>query len=91
MTFRAGNCQVPPGQRKGKNIMGEIIPEVIYSIMTVKTCLTKSDGMLDHERHVDLTVTLTTGNLIKGKGGDVILVTIIAQERLPLRRQLVTV
>jgi hypothetical protein len=85
VALRTGNLCMFPRQRKGKHGVVEIIAEAIAAVMTVQTGLAKGDGVVDHERHIDLAVTLTTGDLIEGR--DVIMMAIHAKERLLLRRK----
>ena len=67
MALRAGKRRMFTCQRKSKNVVIEIIAKSIAAIMTVETCLPKRNGMIDHEGHIDLTMTLTARCLIKAR------------------------
>lgn len=69
--------------------MIEIVPEAFHSIMTFETALPKHYLMLYHERHIFEDVTFTTGQFIEL--GNILSMTISAQERFLLSRMLVTV
>jgi hypothetical protein len=69
--------------------MVEIIAEAIAAVMTVQAGLAKGDGVIDHERHIDLAMTLTTGDLIEGR--DIIMMTVHTKERLLLHRKLMPI
>jgi hypothetical protein len=76
-------------QLESKSIVVEIVPEPIDAIMTIETILAKGRLMLYHERHIQLEVTLATGEHLEL--GDILSVAIRAQERFTLSRELVTV
>ena len=67
----------------------KIVPEPFHAIMTLQTVLTEQHLVFDHERHIHADVAHAAGQYVEL--GDILAMTISAQERFLLRRELVTV
>ena len=80
---------MPANQLEYKSIVIEIVPKTIHPVMAFETILSERYLVLHHEGNIHGDITFTTGKHIEP--GDILPVTICAQERLLLSRELVTV
>jgi hypothetical protein len=74
---------------EGEDIVIEILPQAVHTIVTVETGRAEGQSMGGHEDRVQLTVARITG--FWSKGCDIAVVAIITGERLTRGRKLVSV
>lgn len=79
MTLHAGKARMFARQPEGKIAVIEILPKLIYAVMTVETGRTERQGMRGHEGGIHLTVTGIAG--LRREGCDIPLVAVVALER----------
>jgi len=77
------------GQRKRKNIVGEIVPVCIHPIMAIQACAAKRHVVIGHKGYVPLIMAIITSLWIERS--DILSMTITTQERFILSLYLVTV
>ena len=77
------------GQRKRKNIVGEIVPVCVHPIVAIQTCATKRHMVVGHKSYVHLIMAIITGLWVERS--DILSMTITTQERFILSLYLVTV
>jgi len=89
MALRAQRNAVPTCQRKGEQVMVEIVPVRIQPVVAVQALHTERNSMIAHERLIRFFMTIPADGYIER--GDVLPVAVAAQKGLILRLGLVTV
>ena len=89
VTLGAERKRMSSGQRKRKNIVGEIVPVSIHPIVAIQTCAAKRHMVVGHKSQIYLIMAIITGFWVERS--DVIPVTIATQECFILRLYLMTV
>lgn len=87
MTFRARQSGVFAVKFENKSGVGEVLPKFIHAVVTGKTVFAKGEDMRLGKDDIHLTVTIIAG--LRREGFDILVMTVLATERLPRRRELV--
>lgn len=84
MALNAGQTHVLSGQLERENTVIEMVTEAIHAVMAIEAGSAKGQHMRSHKRRIGLTVTTVTG--FRCECGYIVMMTIIALERLSRRR-----